>query len=373
MSGGTPFLILALPRSRTAWLSRFLSYRPWTCWHEQARYVRDVTDVRSWLSQPFTGSAETTGARWWRLINALRPDAKIVVIRRPVDEVVESVMRIDLGEGRTFSRPLLTTTLQRLDRALDDVEHRLSPLSVEFKSLESEETCKQVFEHCLETPHDHDWWKSLATVNVQCDFPALMRYTAAFRPQLMVAGRRCLYETRRLVRPESCRISVLSEQDDGITIRQEPWPIFWKDGVDLFREHCKAVDEPEDQYLRKNLGMFSALDKTNRWHVVTARCNGRMLGYLVSIIAPSIESERVTTATQTLFFVSEDAKSKALGLRLQRASIAALHGRGVNEIYMRAGVRGAGPNLGTLYRRVGAREFGSLYKLSLNGAIETVR
>jgi hypothetical protein len=373
MTIGTPFLVLALPRSRTAWLSRFLSYGPWTCWHEQARYVRDVSDVRSWLSQSFTGAAETTGARWWRLINAIRPDARIVIIRRPIKEVIDSVLRIDLGGGKAFDRGRLTVALQRVDRALDEIERRLAPLSVEFHALENEDICQRVFEHCLEMPHDHEWWQSLAPINVQCDFRALMRYVGAFSPQMSAAGRRCLHETRRLVRPESCRVTVLAEQEDGITIRQEPWPIFWKDGVDLFREHCKAVGEQEDEYLRKNMYIAGVLDYTNRWHVVTARCNGRMLGYLVSIIAPSIESERVTTATQTTFFVSKDAKSSRLGLRLQRASIAALRARGINEIYMRAGVRGNGPYLDALYRRVGAKEFGALYKLPLEGAIETLR
>jgi hypothetical protein len=40
-----PFMIFALPRSRTAWLSEFLSYQGWTCWHEIAIQMRDFSEV----------------------------------------------------------------------------------------------------------------------------------------------------------------------------------------------------------------------------------------------------------------------------------------------------------------------------------------
>jgi hypothetical protein len=52
-------------------------------------------------------------------------------------------------------------------------------------------------------------------------------------------------------------------------------------------------------------------------------------------------------------------------MKLQRASLAALRERGVDEVVMRAGHRGSGPRLGTIYRRLGAEEFGNLYRLEL--------
>ncbi len=88
------FVIFALPRSRTAWLSRFLSYGEWFCGHEELRHVRSLDDVRAWFSQGQIGTAETAGAPWWRLLERFAPYSPVVIVRRPVDEVVDSLARI---------------------------------------------------------------------------------------------------------------------------------------------------------------------------------------------------------------------------------------------------------------------------------------
>lgn len=361
----TPFLVLALPRSRTAWLSRFLNYGPWTCWHEQARYLRNVSDARTWLAQPYTGTAETSIARWWRLLPIIRPDVRLLVIRRPIDEVIESLMRIEIGDGRVFDRRKLETQMGKFDRSLDQIERHLPALSIRYQDLETEDACRQAFEHCLGLPHDHGWWEALAPVNVQCDMRALVRYATAFAPQMREAAKRCMFEMKHVRQPVH-QPRTLTEFPDGIKIQEERWSSFLVDAADLFREHCISVGEPEDQYLRKNHPLGRQLEKLGRWHVVTARSNGRMLGYLVSILSPSTEAVDLTIATQTLFFASQDAKRSNLSMRLQRAAIDDLKTRGIGEVYMRAGIRGDGPKLGILYRRLGAHEFGSLYKLDLS-------
>lgn len=45
--------------------------------------------------------------------------------------------------------------------------------------------------------------------------------------------------------------------------------------------------------------------------------------------------------------------------------IEALRAKGVTELWERAGTRGAGPQLGTLYRRLGFNEAGQLYRKEL--------
>lgn len=363
-----PFLILALPRSRTAWLSRYLSYGGWCCGHEEARHLRSPADIRAWASQDRTGSAETSVARWWRLIHAVAPNVRIVVIRRALDEVVDSLMALDLGGTGTFDRERLSRAMTKLDMALDRIERRLPVRSYAYRSLDDEAVCAEIFEYTLGMPHDHTWWATLAPIRITCDMPHLLRYSRAFAPQMALAGRACLWEMRKL-RPGFLKPRVLAEAEDGIVIQEERWSVFWRDGADLFRAHCKAVGEPEDQYLRKNLRMFNQFDEANVWQVTTARCNGRMLGYLAAILAPSIEHPNLLTATQTLLYVSDDATAKGLTMRMQRASIEALRRRGVKEVYMRAGVRGDGPKLGIVYKRLGAQSFGELYKLSLDDDI----
>lgn len=88
-----------------------------------------------------------------------------------------------------------------------------------------------------------------------------------------------------------------------------------------------------------------------------------MFGYLMSVVAPSLDSPDVMLAEHTIFYASPQISG--LGMKLQRAALDALRARGVNEVFMRAGQRGSGPRLGTFYRRIGAEEFGQMYRLDL--------
>ena len=97
--------------------------------------------------------------------------------------------------------------------------------------------------------------------------------------------------------------------------------------------------------------------------IMTARSNGRMFGYLMTLISPSLTSESVTEALHTTFFASSDAPG--LGLKLQRAALSPLKDHGVDDLYMRAGVRGSGDRLGSIYRRIGAQDFGQMFHLNL--------
>ena len=79
-----PFIVYALPRSRTKWLSRFLTYGGWTCWHDVAVGMRSMADVDRFFARPNTGTAETGAAPGWMLLAQRFPDMRVVVVRRPV-------------------------------------------------------------------------------------------------------------------------------------------------------------------------------------------------------------------------------------------------------------------------------------------------
>lgn len=359
----TPFVIFALPRSRTYWLSHFLSYQGWICGHDEARHVRSVDDVRSWLAMPAAGTVETAASPFWRLLLQERPDARVVVVRRPVAEVIDSLSRV----GVVFDLDILTRNMIRLDRKLDIIERRFpGALSVRYEDLTLEATCKTVFEHCLPFQHNHDRWKQLAALNLQTSVPALLRYEAAHAPQLRRAEQLVVQQIRTTIR--SARVRTGAPDERGVTIQQEGIGTFRRDAAGLFAEHCAAVGEPSDQWSRKNMKMLDFLDATNCLHIVTARCNGRVLAYLMTVIGPSLEDANRISGTQTIFFASEDAAGMGLGMTLQKASLAMLKQHGVEEVIMRAGVRGTGPRLGALYRRLGAEAFGNLYRLDLKAA-----
>jgi len=178
-----PFVILSLPRCRTHWLSKFLTYRDWTCGHEELRHVRTLEDVKSWMSQPCTGTAETAGAPFWRLIPS---DVRIVIIRRPIEQIVSSFMTTMPG---VFDRSGLTALMERQDYKISQILRRYpTTLAMSFDELKSETSCKTIFEYCLPYEHDHQWWHVLSGINLQINLPAFLRYTIAYRPQITGAA-----------------------------------------------------------------------------------------------------------------------------------------------------------------------------------------
>lgn len=347
-----PFFVFGLPRSRTFWISRFLTYGGWNCSHEEICNIRSLEDVRAWLSLPLVGTAETAAAPWWRILHKLCPDARIVIIRRDPGQSFESMMRL----GISFDPVLLAREIRKLDAKLGQITARWpGALSVAYDDLRQEETCARIFEHCLGLPYDPAWWQTLHGMNLQIDMPALMRRFIAFQPQLTKLAAMLKQQSIRDMR---LRPIVAPE---GITIQAESFEDFYCGAQHLFRDHLVAVGEAPDSAAGKNIPVFRKMDKMGNLQVMTARCNGRMFGYLMTLTSPSLEDANRITAVHTTFYAAPEFPG--LGMKLQRAALARLREIGVDEVYFRAGPRGNGPKMGALYRRLGAVSDGDLYRL----------
>ena len=350
-----PFVIFGLPRSRTAWLSRFLTYGDHVCGHEELRHMRSMDDVRTWFDQPCIGTAETAAAPWWRMLDRFAPGARVVVVRRPVMEVVDSLTAVP---RLNFNRSALVAAMTKLDRKLDQIEMRVpNAISVNFADLANWETCAKVFEHCLPYRFDGAHWAALADKNIQIDLFAMMRHYQAYKP--------ALDKLAAIAKHQSLSAMALREPvlPDGITIQQESFDAWEKDGEALFREHCVLVGEEPGSWQGKNIPLMRQLYDIGAIQIMTARSNGRMFGYLVTLMSPSLVSENLKSATHTTFFA--DPSFPGLGLKLQRAALKALMDRGVDEVFMEAGQRGSGPRIDVMYKRLGAQDHGHIYRLQL--------
>lgn len=311
--------------------------------------MRGLDDVKAWLGQPNTGTVETAAAPWWRLVR----DVRTVVIRRPVADVVSSLLRL----GVPFDRVQLVAAMGRFDRKLDQIERRVpGVLAVRYSDLTDEATCARIFEFCLPYQHDAAWWRALSPLNLQVNFPALMRYQRAYEKSLIKLGA----IAKQAILADMARNPVAMP---GVTFQQEPFETFYQDGKALFAEHLCQVGEVPEAHMGKNLPLMRELERLGCLQITTARSNGRMFGYLMAVLSPSLESADIVTAAHTTFYASKDVPG--LGLKLQRASVAALREKNVNEVILRAGTRGAGPRMATLYRRMGAVDSGQVYALAL--------
>jgi L-amino acid N-acyltransferase YncA len=353
-----PFAVFGLPRSRSYWLANFLAHRPYAVAHDHARFIRSVDDVRSWLSQPYVGSVETAAAPWWRLARSLRPDLRIAVVRRDPSEVLASLMRIG-----GFDRDATMKVLLRQDRALDRIEDASGCMSVAYDDLEQEVTCARLFEHCLQIPHSHERWAALAPVNMQCDLTAIIRYTNAHWPQIASTAKKCADAARYV----SLRRSIAEPDADGCVVQEEAFPAFWQDAQAAISEHSVGLGHSADHALGLNVPLFRTLSFEDKGIIVTTRLNGRILGYITACVGPSMRAPNAVDFVQMSLFVAKDAGGMNLRRRMQHVMLERARAKGASKAYFRAGILGDGPRFGTLYKRMGAREFGQLYELDLAG------
>ena len=171
-----PFLIYALPRSRTAWLSAFLSYRDWTCYHEQAIYLRSLADIENLLRRPNTGSAETVAAQAWPLIKHILPEHKAIVIQRPVDDIMASVLSLGALYGIFYDTDHLYKVLKYGARCLDRISNVNRTMTIRYDRLDDRETVRTLFEFCLPYRFDESWWLQLKDRNIQADIEGIFNY-----------------------------------------------------------------------------------------------------------------------------------------------------------------------------------------------------
>jgi LPS sulfotransferase NodH len=348
-----PFIVLSLPRSRSYWLSKFLAYGGWTCGHEEIRHLRSLADLASWWSIPMNGSCETAGAPWWRLIPN---EVRIVTVRRPVYEVHGSLMAKGQFEPQTLGRQLVY-----LDRKLDQVQARRSCLTLAYQELNWDQACAEMFEYCLGMEMPLAWWQALAPLNWQIDLPGLLRHFVAHRPQLDQMTKIARQEVLRGLRP---RRSFRDFGLDGIEIKEVSLQELLTDCTNLMAEHCEAVGEPSDNFWNKNWPLARQLEALGLHQIMLARCNGRPMGYLMTVLSPSLEDKAKWIGIHHGFVASKDGPP-GLGRRLQVAANEALRRKGVDEAILTAATRGDGPRLGPVYERMGAKMFGTTYRLAL--------
>lgn len=351
-----PFLVFCTTRSGSFWLSHFLSYDGWHCAHDELARMRSLDDVKAWLSQPLTGAVETAAAPFWRMALRMRPDLRVVTLRRPEEEVISSWLKIN----PLVDQEAMKAIHRKAERKLDQIERRLpNVLSVQFKDLFSEETGKKLFRHCLERDLDRAWLAHMAPLNLQANLPALFRYVKAYASS----------QEKLRKQARQAEMSALASKPvlgpEGITFQQERFDDAWADAQNLIRDHMVVTNQGVDDHLTKNVPMMRKMDQIGFSQITTARSNGRIFGYVAAIITPSFDSLNKLDAVHLPIFASPHFPG--LGLKLLRESTRALEARGISRIFYRAGSRGSGPRLGAAFLRLGAEKNAEIYLKEVEG------
>jgi hypothetical protein len=193
------FMILALPRSRTAWLAEWLTFDGKNeIVHDLAVECGSVQDFEDGL-EAVDGAVETGAVLAWRLIREWHPEIRLATVHRPLGEVLRSLERLGLGSAHS---PDMEARLEML-RAL---AQQPGVQNFAFDDLGLEIPCARLWEHCLGQEFDFEWWKEMAGKNVQIDMKQRLLRLRANAPALDRLKLEIVYEVSQL-EGSGCRLN----------------------------------------------------------------------------------------------------------------------------------------------------------------------
>lgn len=346
------FIIYGLPRSRTFWLSKFLTYGDCHCGHEEIIHVRSIDDIRCWFNQHLIGTAETAAAGHWRLIQGIDPNIKTVVIRRDPEDVLQSL----LNTNNSFNLDVLKHTLRMQNAKLDQIEHRIpNVLSIPYHDLDTKQACKTIFEYCTQYPFDEDWWIKVSKLNLQMDLHKLFKYMAAFKSELD--------RTTRIMKQHNIALMGKKDRDlDEISIKEESFSEFIKNKT-TFKTPYALVDYDPNMINELNDEVFMKLEQKGNLQTILAKSNGKAFGYLITIIAPSLMNKNIMCGHHQLFYASKDFSG--LGTKMMNTANELLKQKGITEIHLRSGIHKDWGRLESMFKRLGATSLGNNFILNI--------
>lgn len=155
------FMIIAAPRSGTAWASNWLTTDTTTCLHDPLlRWTRG--ELAHLQSPKMLGVACTGLGLFTDYVND--HPARKIILRRPLEEVDASLMRIGMPP---------------CSEQWEGVLEKIIGVHLNWQELFQVDRAKMIYEYLLDRPFDAERWAVLREMNVQANFGALSINRAA--------------------------------------------------------------------------------------------------------------------------------------------------------------------------------------------------
>lgn len=163
-----PFLIVGLPRSRTAWWSVAATTAISICTHEPLKHCRDFDDLRKYWDRPsaqFVGVSDSGCAyQIGRILADIEP--RTLLIERPLAEVEASLLRY--FEDVAVDRSALHRQLHEIERHLCEVRRHHLVKTVRFDALCHPSVIQDCFDWLMPGSYE-PFRRELMHLNIQVD------------------------------------------------------------------------------------------------------------------------------------------------------------------------------------------------------------
>lgn len=147
----------------------------------------------------------------------------------------------------------------------------------------------------------------------------------------------------------------------------EPWNQALPEMEPLWAEHYREVARDQAHIpLAPDYATYAELDQRGALHVVTARAEGRLAGYLVAVVRPHLHYRTTLHAFFDLYYLSPTHRRGHAGVQLFRAAEQSLKTRGVRKMMTGTKVHtapgGRALDVSAIFQRLGwietERQFG---------------
>jgi GNAT superfamily N-acetyltransferase len=321
-----PFLILGLPRSRTAWLAHWL-----VCTHDIAIECDTVDDLLTHLATS-RGSCETGAVDGWRLIRRAIPGIAMVTVHRPAGAVIDRL--------RALGCDVEPSQIERRAELLAEASGSPNTFSIDHKDIADPECCRVLRRYCLREPFDYEAWRIAIRTNVQVDLVARMKRLNERRANIEALKAEV---ADRLENPRSF-----------VLIRFEPWAECAEECAALGAGHYDEARAGNEGEFDVNISGLQQLADSGLFYVCTARIDGRLVGYCLWSKEVSFETKAQQTAIQGPFYVLPGLTAHRIGQRLLDVSESGLQAAGFKVFDYHHTMLGRGAKAGVIYRRRGA-------------------
>lgn len=155
------FLIISLPRSRTAWLSVALTYGNSYCFHEPLLGCESVSDLKKKfdaVQSDVVGGADTGAILFLNAIIKEIPDIRILLIDRNIEDCEASMEAMGFED----------VDLSEVKAALDEAASREYVKVVKYEELSDPTVGMEIWQHCVGTNEfNMQRWKDLCKLDIQ--------------------------------------------------------------------------------------------------------------------------------------------------------------------------------------------------------------
>jgi GNAT superfamily N-acetyltransferase len=331
-----PFVVFSMPRSRTAWLSRWLALvASAPVGHDLAIECDSIDQWLECVFRRFRGTCETGAVEAWPILRRAIPDCRIITVHRPLEAVCASLAAAGYVPPRD--------DLERREAALRELAGQDGVLPVPFDALDDPRCCAVLQEHALSMPFNWPAWRGAADVNVQVDRERRLALLTGRRPQI---ERLKAELVERLVLPRPF-----------VSIGEEPWLAVADDCERMGAIHHDEAKAGAEGAFRLNREAMQQLADAGLWRVFIARVDGVLAGYCCWMHETNLEADAPRTMNHGPFYVSPEHARHKLGVRLLHVARDALAAEGYRVLRLHHTMHGRGVRAGRLYEALGAVEY----------------